>query len=185
MGDPIALPLEEKEAKDVDAEQQLSLSPAWSDLNFTEVIHNVLEDKVEQATLEPAFGSARQREEVHSGSEMDFSPESVSGTSRRRTRSEAGDHENRETYKHSKLENFISQSSAGQNCKREDYEEKEKEEGGASTEWGDSMEEEGKEAIAESGEWTEVVSRRVKGGKGRRECGTNGKQKDEQGGEVG
>ncbi len=129
VGDLIALSLEEKEAKEVDSEQQLSLSPAWTDLNFTEVLSNVLEDKVEQATLEPATGSARQREEVYSESEMEVSPESVSGTSRRRTRSDAGDHENREIYKHSKLENFVSQSSAGQSCRREDYDEKEKEEG--------------------------------------------------------
>ncbi len=39
-----------------------------------------------------------------------------------------------------------------------------KEEGGTSTGWGDNMEEEEgrEEIIAESGEWTEVVSRRVR-----------------------
>ncbi|KAF4097101.1 hypothetical protein G5714_023070 [Onychostoma macrolepis] len=52
------------------------------------------------------------------------------------------------------------ESSVGQDYKGEDYDDKEEEDGGTSTGWGDSMEEEKEEAIGESGEWTEVVSRR-------------------------
>ncbi len=53
MGDLIALSLDGNEAKKVESEQQLSLSQALTDLNFAEVLSNVLEDKMEQATLEP------------------------------------------------------------------------------------------------------------------------------------
>jgi hypothetical protein len=40
-------------------------------------------------------------------------------------------------------------------------------------------EEEGEEMISETGEWTEVVSRRAKGGRGRRECEEKGGGKHE------
>ncbi len=53
VGDLIALSLDGNEAKELELEQQLSLSPAWTDLNFPEVLSDVLEDKVDQATLEP------------------------------------------------------------------------------------------------------------------------------------
>ncbi len=47
VGDLIALSLDGNEAKELESEQQLSLSPAWTDLNFTEVLSDVLEDKVD------------------------------------------------------------------------------------------------------------------------------------------
>ncbi|KAF4097098.1 hypothetical protein G5714_023067 [Onychostoma macrolepis] len=130
VGDLITLSLDGKEAKEAESEQQLGPTPEWTDLDFTEVLSDVLEEKEEQATLEPAIGSTHQREGVHSGSEMEVSSELVPGTSRRRTWSDAGDHDNREICKHSKLENFVSQRMVGQDYKGEDYEDKEKEEGG-------------------------------------------------------
>ncbi len=53
VGDLIALSLDGNEAKELELEQQLSLSLAWMDLNFPEVLSDVLEDKMDQATLEP------------------------------------------------------------------------------------------------------------------------------------
>ena len=180
VGDLISLSLDGKEVKGVVSERQLNPSPGWADLDFTEVLSEVLEVDKEQTILEPATGSTHQRETVHSGSKMEIAAESASGTGRRRAWREASDPDNGEICKYSKLESSVSQDSVGQDCNEEGSEGKENEEGGISTGWVDSIEEEeeegGEEMIAESGEWSEVVSRRVKGGRGRRECGKNGEE---------
>lgn len=105
---------------------------------------------------------------------MEISSESGPGTSRRRAWNDPRDLEKKEGWKHSKLEDSVSQDSVGEEYLGKGLEEEGKEEGEGSTEWGDRTEEEGKEMITESGEWAEVVSRRVKGGGARRGQYKNG-----------
>lgn len=180
VGELISLSPDGKVEEKAGLEQQLNPSSGWSELDFTEVLSEVLEGEEGQAVLEPAIGAAHQRERVHSGSKMEISLQSVPGIRRRRAWSEASDRENEDICKHSKVENVVSLNSVGQDGKEEGYDDKGKEVGGLSSEWGDSIEEEegAEEMLADSGEWTEVVSRRVKGGGGRRERDTNGDGKD-------
>ncbi len=75
MGDLITCLWMERRLKKCN-QQQLSPTPGWTDLDFSEDLSDVLEEKEEQAALEPAIGSTHQREGVHSGSEMEVSSES-------------------------------------------------------------------------------------------------------------
>ncbi len=178
VGELISLLLDGKVEEKAGVEQQLNPPSRWSELDFTEVLSDVLEGEKEQAVLEPEIVAIHQRVRVQSGSKMEISSESETGMSRRRTWSEVGDRENEDLCKYSKLENVVNQNTV----EGEGYEDGEKEEGGTSTGWGDSIEEEegGQEMSTDSGEWTEVVSRRVKGGEGRRERDKNGDGKEEQ-----
>ncbi len=182
VGELISLLLDGKVEEKAGVEQQLNPPSRWSELDFTEVLSDVLEGEKEQAVLEPEIIVTHQRVRVQSGKKMEITSESEPGMSRRRTWSEAGDRENEDIRKHSKLENVLNQNTVGQDVEGEGYEDGEKEVGGTSTGWGDSIEEEegGQEMSTDSGEWTEVVSRRANGGERRMERDKNGDGKDEQ-----
>ncbi|KAK2907356.1 hypothetical protein Q8A67_006341 [Cirrhinus molitorella] len=127
--------LEDKEANDEDVEQQLSLSSEWAALDFSGMFLEELEEKEEQALSGSAIISAFQREGAHSGSEI-VGQDGM----------KEGDEEGEEGETSAAWGNFM--------------EVEEREEGEEEKE----QEEREEETVAESREWTEVVSRRVRGG---------------------
>ncbi|MGL6081714.1 MAG: hypothetical protein ACRC4N_04345, partial [Gammaproteobacteria bacterium] len=129
VGELISLSLDGKVEKKAGLEQQLNPPSGWSELDFTEVLSDVLEGEEGQAVLEPTIGATHQRERVQSGSKMEIASELEPGMSRRRAWSEAGDRDNEAIRKYSKFETVESLNSVGQGGKGEGYEDKEKEVG--------------------------------------------------------
>lgn len=172
-GDLIFLSLEGKEVIEVETEQQVNSPQDWSELEFTEVMSGAMDVEKEHNILEPVSRSTQQPERA----EMEISSELRPGTSCRRVWEDPQDLQKGEGCEHSKLEEVVSQDFVKEVYVEEGFKEKEEEEGAGEEGVGEEM-------ISESGEWTEVVSRRVKGGGARRGHYKNGVEEEEHEGQV-